>query len=91
MNKMNRVINDKLEPSSVFLNPNIMKNMYFGCEPLEAQDLQNTQGGSYVANILTLLKGAYFLTKNLTPSVPVAGPLAFGLLTSLTDQLVMDL
>lgn len=68
-----------------------MENKYFGCEPLPMEDMQHIQGGSYVANLLTLVKGAYFLTKNLTPSVPVAGPLVFGLLTSLTDQLVMDL
>ncbi|MGE7775101.1 hypothetical protein [Chitinophaga caseinilytica] len=65
-----------------------MENTYFGCEPLEAQDMQNIQGGAYVANLLTLVKGAYFLTKGFTLNVPLAGPLAFGLLTSFVDPLV---
>lgn len=65
-----------------------MENKYFGCEPLSMEDMQNVQGGAYVANLLTLVKGAYFLTKNFTPNVPLAGPLVFGLLTSFVDPLV---
>lgn len=65
-----------------------MENKYFGCEPLQMEDMQQIQGGAYVANLLTLVKGAYFLTKGFTATLPLAGPLAFGLLTSFVDPVV---
>ncbi len=45
-----------------------MENKYFGCEPLGMDDMQQIQGGAYVANLLTLVKGAYFLTKDSRPT-----------------------
>lgn len=86
---MNKSVNRKFRDIYLLKIPNSMENNYFGCEPLQTDEMQQIQGGAYVANMMVLLKSAYFLTKGFAATVPLAGPLAFGLLTAYADPMVI--
>lgn len=65
-----------------------MENKLYGCEELAPAVMQDITGGGYIGNVVILGKALYSLTKGFIATAPLAGPLAFSLLTSFVDPVI---
>lgn len=60
----------------------------FGCKELNVEEMQHIQGGGFLADLVTVAKVGYSLTKGFAVNIPLVGPLAVSLLSSFVDPVV---